>query len=87
MGALKVPGPEGYPASFFQQMWQIVGQYVVSLVKCFFRHIFPLYRINQTFIVLTPKKSIPQNVNNLRPISLCNVIYKRDFYEKIKVKS
>ena len=53
-----------------------MGQDVVSLVKYFFRYSFPLYRINQTFIVLTPKKSIPQNVNNLRPITLCNVIYK-----------
>lgn len=52
-----------------------MGQDITEIVKLFFRDRCLLKRINGAFIVLIPKKK-NQNTNDLRPISLCNVIYK-----------
>lgn len=57
-------------------MWGSIGNEIINLVKKFFTHKYSLKEINKTFIVYIPKKSNPQDVNDFRPISLCNIIYK-----------
>ena len=49
---------------------------VFSTVQAFFHSGSLLKSFNHTFITLIPKKSFPDNVNQFRPTSLCNVIYK-----------
>ena len=49
---------------------------IIALVQKNIKNKYSLRKLNKTFIVYIPKKSNPQNVNNYRPISLCNVIYK-----------
>ncbi|GJR82989.1 putative RNA-directed DNA polymerase [Tanacetum coccineum] len=49
---------------------------VCSAVKEFFNNDQLLKEINHTFLALIPKVATPLKVNDYRPISCCNVIYK-----------
>ncbi|GJW90740.1 putative RNA-directed DNA polymerase [Tanacetum coccineum] len=61
---------------FFKRSWDVVGQDVCNAIREFFRNGKLLKEINHTFIALIPKVTTPQKVNDYRPISCCNVIYK-----------
>lgn len=76
MGVLKSPGPDGIGAIFYQSQWEHIGDSVTSTVKYFFNNRQAIKEINGIFIVLILKKSPPERVHGLRPISLCNVIFK-----------
>lgn len=76
ISGLKAPGPDGLYAIFFQKCWSTVKNSVISLVKDFFVSGSSLRLINHTNIALIPKIDHPELVDNFRPISLCNVIYK-----------
>lgn len=49
---------------------------VVKAVQTFFETGKMHKGVNDTAIVLSPKKDNPENLKDFRPISLCNVIYK-----------
>ncbi|XP_074297696.1 uncharacterized protein LOC141628451 [Silene latifolia] len=51
----KCPGPDGFPAEFFQKYWDIVGNSVTNAVLAFFHSEKLLKEINHTFIALIPK--------------------------------
>lgn len=72
----KAPGPDGLPPLFFQQYWDIIGSDIVSAVQSFLHTGQLLHEINFTHICLIPKVKNPTSVADLRPISLCNVLYK-----------
>ncbi|XP_060959275.1 uncharacterized protein LOC133030519 [Cannabis sativa] len=72
----KSPGPDGMTPRFFQKCLHIVKEDIVSLVRQFFADGSLPHWLNRTFIVLVPKKKSPSNVGDLRPIFLCNVLYK-----------
>ncbi|XP_062028661.1 uncharacterized protein LOC133744595 [Rosa rugosa] len=72
----KAPGPDGMPPMFFQKYWEVVGGDVVSAVQNFLHTRQILGEINFTHICLIPKEKDPVSVTDLRPIALCNVIYK-----------
>lgn len=72
----KSPGPDGMSLEFYQKYWKIVGKDVVAVVKDFFDiGVFNQHLVH-TNIPLVPKKRNPQTMTEIRPISLCNVIYK-----------
>jgi hypothetical protein len=73
---LKAPGPDGLLARFFQRNWALMKEDVVLAVKQFFQSGSMPEGVNETAIVLLPKKDEPEVMLDLRPISLCNVIYK-----------
>ena len=76
IGPLKAPGPDGFPAIFFQRNWSTVKDSVIAAVKDFFCTGIMPEGVNSTPIVLFPKIANPTKLSDYRPISLCNVIYK-----------
>ncbi|GJT39303.1 hypothetical protein Tco_0939168 [Tanacetum coccineum] len=76
MGDDKSPGPDGYTAAFFKEAWGIVGNDVINVVCEFFTNGKLLKELNHTIIALIPKVKSPSRVNNYRPISCCNVLFK-----------
>ncbi|XP_022019087.1 uncharacterized protein LOC110919116 [Helianthus annuus] len=76
IGNDKAPSPNGYTAAFFKHAWQIIGQDISCAIIDFFSSGKLLRELNNTLIVLIPKKPTPSNVTDYRPIACCNVIYK-----------
>ncbi|XP_025665275.1 uncharacterized protein [Arachis hypogaea] len=76
LGSLKAPGPDELNGLFFQKHWAIIEKEVCEVVKHFFQEGVLPSRIGDTIIVLVPKTNYPETLNQLRPISCCNFIYK-----------
>lgn len=72
----KSPGPDGMNPTLFQKFWSIVGDDVSSAYLDFIQNYEFPSGLNETSVVLIPKKSNPEYVTDLRPMTLCNVIYK-----------
>jgi hypothetical protein len=76
IGDLKAPGPDGMPAIFYKTFWDVVGDQVKNEVLQVLNGGPVPVEWNNTNMVLIPKIKNPQCIKDLRPISLCNVIYK-----------
>ena len=76
MGPTKVPGPDGFPALFYQRHWDFFKVDICSAVRGFLQGDTIPDGLCHTTIVLIPKTSKPERLLNFRPISLCNVLYK-----------
>ncbi|KAL4297447.1 hypothetical protein GQ457_12G008860 [Hibiscus cannabinus] len=72
MDALKSPGPDGFSGIFYHTFWETISREVIALVLEFFRTGIFDESINKTNIILIPKTKNPTEVNQFRPISLCN---------------
>ena len=76
MKGLKAPGPDGIQPLFYQRFWDTVQNSVCLFVQnCFIKGEFPAH-LNKSLITLIPKIENPETINQFRPITLCNVIYK-----------
>ncbi|GJZ94055.1 putative RNA-directed DNA polymerase, eukaryota, reverse transcriptase zinc-binding domain protein, partial [Tanacetum coccineum] len=76
IGDNKAPGPDRYTSAFFKKGCDVVGQKVCMAVRNFFDKGQLLKEVNHTFLALIPKVTTPLTVNDYRPISCCNVLYK-----------
>ncbi|XXG49420.1 hypothetical protein AAC387_Pa02g3610 [Persea americana] len=72
----KSPGPNGMNPAFYQKFWHIVGEDVTSSCLSFINTCFFPVGFNDTSIVLIPKKQQLEVLSDMRPIALCNVLYK-----------
>jgi hypothetical protein len=72
----KAPGPDGFPAHFFQRNWDLCGEEVTKVVFRIINGEESAEIINKTVLVLIPKVQNPTLLSQFRPISLCNVLYK-----------
>ena len=72
----KSSGPDGLNSGFYQRFWPLIGDQIFSATSQWLSiGAFPL-GLNNTMIVLIPKCMNPSSMKELRPISLCNVLYK-----------
>ncbi|GJU82334.1 hypothetical protein Tco_1284699 [Tanacetum coccineum] len=76
MGNDKSPGPDGFTAAFFKEAWDIVFGDVTKAIQEFFMNGCLLKELNHTIIALIPKVQSPSRINDYRPISCCNVLFK-----------
>ncbi|KAL5576703.1 hypothetical protein UlMin_018402 [Ulmus minor] len=76
MHPTKSPGPDGFPAIFFQNFWNIIGSDIIKAALHILNEQGDVGIWNSTLITLIPKVKEPKQVKDFRPISLCNVLYK-----------
>nr|XP_051205578.1 uncharacterized protein LOC127319648 [Lolium perenne] len=76
IGPLKAPGPDGFPARFLQRNWDLLKEDIIKAVQAFFSSGEMPEVVNDTAIILIPKKNNPEELKDFRPISLCNVVFK-----------
>ncbi|GAU38215.1 hypothetical protein TSUD_226360 [Trifolium subterraneum] len=72
----KSPGPDGFNPAFYQRFWEQCSDDIFNAASTWLeRGYFPT-SLNDTNICLIPKCDNPTSMKDLRPISLCNVLYK-----------
>lgn len=76
IGDNKAPGPDGFTAAFFKKNWVIVQFDFLAAVHEFFEEGRLLKQFNHAAIALIPKTNHAPTINDFRPISCCNVVYK-----------
>jgi len=75
MAPLKTPEPDGMPPFFFQHYWNLIGDDISNSILHFLNSASLPKNLNHTFITLIPKMRNPEFAADIRPISLCNVLY------------
>ena len=61
----KAPGPDSFPAEFYQVFWEIIKEDLMALFKDFHEERLPLYSLNFGVITLLPKIVEANRYNNI----------------------
>jgi hypothetical protein len=69
------PGPDGFPAEFFQDFWDLIYLDLWNLFKDFYDGNLDIKRLNYGIVTLLPKVDNGVEMKNFRPICLLNVCY------------
>lgn len=72
----KAPGPNGFNVDLFKTCWETIKQDILDVVEDSRKSRTVLRALNESFIALIPKPEKSMTPNRLRPIALCNVVYK-----------
>jgi hypothetical protein len=76
MKSMAAPGPDGLPALFYHNYWDIIGKDVISTALDILNNNGDPSPFNHTQICLIPKVPNPSKASDYRLISLCNVTLK-----------
>lgn len=69
----KASGPDGLNPAFFKHFWNLMGYEIFQSCKSWLNECAFPAGLN---VVLIPKKDNAESMKDLRPIALCNVLYK-----------
>lgn len=72
----KAPGPDGFPAEFFQVFWEVIKDDLMAMFRDFHKGELPLHSLNFGIITLLPKQNEARMIQQYRPICLLNVSFK-----------
>ncbi|GKV19934.1 hypothetical protein SLEP1_g30130 [Rubroshorea leprosula] len=72
----KAPGPDGFNFNLIRQIWDVIKGDMMGFVDEFHKNGRLVRGSNCSFIVLLPKVTNPQKIEEFRPISLIGVMYK-----------
>jgi hypothetical protein len=72
----KAPGPDGFNPAFYQHFWDLCGNDIYEATNEWLERGYFPNSLNETNIFLIPKCENPVSMKDMRPISLCNVLYK-----------
>uniref|UniRef100_A0A8R7U261 Reverse transcriptase domain-containing protein n=1 Tax=Triticum urartu TaxID=4572 RepID=A0A8R7U261_TRIUA len=72
----KAPGPDGFPAEFYQNFWDVIKTDLMELFNYLHAGQLDLSRLNFGEIVLLPKTKEAVRIQQYRPICLLNVSFK-----------
>jgi hypothetical protein len=72
----KAPGPDGFPAEFYQVFWGIIKEDLLFLFADLHREALDLYSLNFGIITLIPKIQNATKIQQYRPICVLNVSFK-----------
>jgi hypothetical protein len=72
----KAPGPDGFPAEFYQTFWELIKDDLMALFASFSNGDLPIYSLNFGTIILLPKCQGASTIQQFRPICLLNVSFK-----------
>lgn len=72
----KAPGPDGFNPGFYRRFWGLTGRDIFQACCQWVEQGYFSASLNETNIALIPKTDRPTAMTELRPISLCNVLYK-----------
>ncbi|RVW41291.1 Endonuclease MutS2 [Vitis vinifera] len=76
MNGDKAPGRTALQWLFWQSCWEFIKEEILEMFKDFYDHSSFLKSLNNTFLVLIPKKSGAEDLRDFRPISLLGGLYK-----------
>jgi hypothetical protein len=72
----KAPGPDGFPAEFYQVFWSLIKNDLMALFRDFHNGNLPLFNLNFGIITLLPKEQEVKKIQQYRPICMLNVSFK-----------
>jgi hypothetical protein len=72
----KAPGPDGFPAEFYQVFWSLIKDDLMSMFKDFHTGELRLFRLNFGIITLLPKGQEAKKIQQYRLIYMLNVSFK-----------
>ena len=75
-GRDKCPKPDGLNFKFMKEFWDVIKPEVLRFLDEFYVNGRFSKETNASFLALIPKVQDPQNLNQYRPISLIDYIYK-----------
>ena len=72
----KAPGPDGFPAEFYQQFWDVIKGDLMQMFHDLHNGDLPLFSLNFGVITLLPKTQEASKIQQYRLICLLNVSFK-----------